>query len=188
MWDKVTYRGLWRTCCPDNVQSSGYKCVPVWYDYYALDNNLPPCTWVWSGTFSSTNKLPDWYKASEVLYCFAICFLFVSILLQIIHNILKNKNTNCFPAAVVATAFAGAISATISLAIYGGSSYKDGIFAPLLAGGRGGQLEWAFYIGAASAGICFCAAVLLFIDLRIQKKSYTGYKSYKSPVMGTRST
>lgn len=57
MWDKVTYRGLWGTCCPDKEQTVGYSCVWVWQDFYTDDNNMPPCTWVWSKNYESA-KIP----------------------------------------------------------------------------------------------------------------------------------
>lgn len=183
MWDKVTYRGLWGMCCPAKDETTGYSCAWVWYDYYTFDNNIPPCTWVWTKKFMSTSELPAWYVASEVIYCVALGLLFLAVLLQSIYNCCRCcKNPACFPSAVAASAFAGAVMVGLALGVYGGFSYKEGIFAPTLSGGRGGQLEWAFYVGVAGAGACFIAAVLFFIDGCIETKHYRGYKS---PVLGT---
>lgn len=74
-----------------------------------------------------------------------------------------------------------AILAGLSLALYGGYSYKENVFAPTLSGGKGGQLEWAFYVGVAGAGTCFIASILFFVDGCIQAQ----YRDYKSPVLGT---
>lgn len=183
-WDRVTYRGLWSMCCPDTRQSTGYACVHVYYDYNSLDSNSPPCTWIYTNTFTSTDALPTWYKAAEAVYCIALVSLFISILLQFIFVCSRwCEDRNCFPTSVASSAGLGAIMVGTSLGIYGGCSYKDGIFAPLLSGGRGGQLEWAFYIGIAGSAICFSSATLFYIDGCIQKKHY---REYKSPVLGTK--
>lgn len=185
MWDKVTYRGLWGVCCPDKENSAGYSCAWVWHDYYSQDNSLPPCMWVQTKIFTSTAQLPAWYVAAEIIFCVAIGLLSVAILLQSIYNCCRCcKNPACFPTGVAAFSFAGAIMAGMSLGLYGGYSYKEGIFAPTLSGGKGGQLEWAFYVAVAGAGTCFIAAVMFFIDGCIQTKHYRGYKS---PVLGTQS-
>lgn len=182
MWDKVTYRGLWGTCCPDTSQTGGFSCIWLWQDFYAQDNNRPPCTWVWTKNYAQSSELPAWYQAAEIIFCVAIGFLFIAILLQSIYICCRCcKNPSCFPTVVASAVLAGAVLAGLSLGLYAGYSYKEGVFAPTLSGGKGGQLEWAFYVGIAGAGTCFIASVLFFVDGCIQAK----YRDYKSPVLGT---
>lgn len=182
MWDKVTYRGLWGTCCPDKEQTVGYSCVWVWQDFYTDDNNMPPCTWVWSKNYESA-KIPAWYQAAQIIFCIAIGFLFIAILLQSIYNCCRCcTDASSFPTVVASAAISGAVLAGLSLGVYGGFSYQEGVFAPTLSGGKSGQLEWAFYVGVAGAGTCFIASLLFFIDGCIHA---TKYRDYKSPVLGT---
>lgn len=180
-WGSEAYHGLWGACCPDDNQPAGFACTWVWHDYYSFQNNLPSCAW--SNTYATINDLPAWFKASQIIFCFALGFLFLSLLLQSVYNCCRCcKSPTCFPTAVGAIAFAGAILVGLSLGLYGGFSYKEGVFDAVLSGGRGGRLDWAFYVGIAGAAACFVAAVMFFVDGCFQTKHYGGYKS---PALGT---
>lgn len=183
VWNMVTYQGLWALCCPDNQQTASFSCIWIWDGYSAIEKLLPPCNWVEDSNYKDTSSLPPWYTTAQIIYCVALGFLFVAILLQSINICCRCcKNPTCFPTVVASIATSGAILVGLSLGIYGGFSYKDGMFAPVLVDGKGGQLEWAYYVGIAGAGTVFISGILFFIDGCIETKHYRGYKS---PVLGT---
>lgn len=180
-WDKVTWRGLWGMCCPDDGKSIvNIACIWIWEDFYSHDNQLPSCSWTHNKIFKSTvtaSDLPAWYTASQIIFCVALGFLFLSIILESINACCRCcSNPRCFPTAVGSFVFAGAILVGLSLGLYGGFSYKDGVLTPTKKGGKGGELEWAFYVGIAGFGTCLIAALLFFIDGCVQCKNYGRYK------------
>ena len=63
-----------------------------------------------------------------------------------------------------------------SLALYGGFSFREGEFTPEPSGGKGGRLDWSFFVGVAGAAVAIVAAILFYVDGCKLARIYSNYK------------
>jgi len=68
-----------------------------------------------------------------------------------------------------------------SLALYGGYSFSEGELSPeSVTDGKGGRLDWGFFVGVGGASAAVLAAILFFIDgCRLARI----YRSYQPPTV-----
>lgn len=180
MWEVggQTFRGLWMACCSGNAdfnQAASFTCMTVG-QLPAQGTGPTSCSPVAIGTpgAQGSNDLPGWYMASQAMFCLALIAFFASLLLECVNNCCRcTEPKRCrFSKLVGLLVLLAVVLTTISLSVYGGSSYNDQVFTPQSVGGQGGQLSWAFFLGIAGCLVCFFASILFFIDNCIQTRRY----------------
>ena len=73
-------------------------------------------------------------------------------------------------------AYVVALMIATSLALFAGFSFSEDEFTPEASGGKGGRLDWAFFVGVAGAAVAMVAAVLFYVDGCRLARIYSNYK------------
>jgi len=69
-----------------------------------------------------------------------------------------------------------ALMCVTSLALFGGYSFNEGEIIPEPSG-KGGRLDWAFFVGVGGAAAALLAAILFFVDGCRLAKKYSNYET-----------